>query len=161
MFTCTSYLTTVTDKSPCRCVDPLTLTLPGETWTEMSFPRNCSRLLGGPSSLPIPKTLKDYNHSFSLTDLWPETKGTTSTSHPRSVVSDRESSLTFSDCLTFFTVTVGAQIPGLKLIFFVVLSSSTCGCKRSALDTLGDHVNTCTTHSGVTTVKKTNDWVVE
>ena len=35
---------------------------------------------------------------------------------------------------------------------------STCGCKKFQLDTLGDHVMTCTTHSGT---KKTHYWAVE
>jgi hypothetical protein len=35
---------------------------------------------------------------------------------------------------------------------------STCGCRKFHLDTMGDHLCTCTTHSGV---KKTHDWVVE
>ena len=30
--------------------------------------------------------------------------------------------------------------------------------KKNALDALGDHVNTCTVHSGV---KKTHDWTIE
>ena len=35
---------------------------------------------------------------------------------------------------------------------------STCGCKKFAIDTLGDHVTTCTTHSGA---KKTHDRTVD
>ena len=35
---------------------------------------------------------------------------------------------------------------------------SVCGYKKFQLDTLCDHVNTCTTHSGV---KKTHDWTVD
>jgi hypothetical protein len=32
-----------------------------------------------------------------------------------------------------------------------------CGCKKFQLDALGDHLNTCTAHSGA---KKAHDWVV-
>jgi hypothetical protein len=35
---------------------------------------------------------------------------------------------------------------------------STCGCKKFQLDPLGDHLNTCTTHSGA---KKAHDWMVD
>ncbi len=35
---------------------------------------------------------------------------------------------------------------------------ATCGCRKFQLDPLGDHLNTCTTHSGV---KKTHDWTVD
>ncbi len=34
----------------------------------------------------------------------------------------------------------------------------TCGCKKFQLDPLGDHLNTCTIHSGT---KKTHDWMVD
>jgi hypothetical protein len=34
----------------------------------------------------------------------------------------------------------------------------TCGCRKFQLDPLGDHLNTCTTHSGV---KKAHDWMVD
>ena len=53
---------------------------------------------------------------------------------------------------TFFDMTVGSQIP------VVSLPPSICGCKFFALDDLGDHVSTCTTHSGA---KKAHDWAVE
>jgi hypothetical protein len=32
------------------------------------------------------------------------------------------------------------------------------GCKKFQLDSLGDHLNTCTSHSGA---KKTHDWMVD
>jgi hypothetical protein len=37
-------------------------------------------------------------------------------------------------------------------------SLATCGCRKFQLDPLGDHLNTCTTHSGG---KKTHDWMVD
>jgi hypothetical protein len=47
---------------------------------------------------------------------------------------------------------MGAQIPTLVEKTFV-----SCGCKKFKVDTLGDHLSTCTAHSGV---KKSHDWVV-
>ena len=35
---------------------------------------------------------------------------------------------------------------------------ATCGSKKFQLDPLGDHLNTCTTHSGT---KKAHDWTVD
>ena len=35
---------------------------------------------------------------------------------------------------------------------------ATCGCRKLQLDPLGDHLNTCTAHSGA---KKTHDWMVD
>ena len=35
---------------------------------------------------------------------------------------------------------------------------SVCGCKKFDIDALGDHVSTCTAHSGV---QKDHDWVVD
>jgi hypothetical protein len=37
-------------------------------------------------------------------------------------------------------------------------SFTTCGCRKFQLDPLGDHLNTCTAHSGA---KKTHDWMVD
>ena len=54
---------------------------------------------------------------------------------------------------TFFATCVGAQI-----LVLAELPLSACGCKKIALDVLGDHVSTCTDHSGV---KKAHDWAVE
>jgi hypothetical protein len=50
-------------------------------------------------------------------------------------------------------MTMGTQIP-------VILEKSlgVCGCRKFQIDVLGDHLCTCTTHSGV---KKAHDWVVE
>jgi hypothetical protein len=47
---------------------------------------------------------------------------------------------------------MGAQIPVIP-----EKSLETCGCRKFQLDPLGDHLNTCTTHSGA---KKTHDWRV-
>jgi hypothetical protein len=35
---------------------------------------------------------------------------------------------------------------------------TTCGCRKFQLDPLGDHLNTCTAHSGA---KKVHDWMVD
>jgi hypothetical protein len=54
---------------------------------------------------------------------------------------------------SFFATCVGAQIPNLA-----ELPLSACGCKKFTCDVLGDHVSTCTAHSGA---KKAHDWAVE
>jgi hypothetical protein len=56
-------------------------------------------------------------------------------------------------CQVFFASCVGATVPTLS-----ELPLSACGCKKFTIDTLGDHVTTCTTHSGA---KKSHDWVVD
>ena len=48
---------------------------------------------------------------------------------------------------------MGAQIPVMT-----EKPLADCGCRKFQVDTLGDHLCTCTTHSGV---KKTHDWVVD
>jgi hypothetical protein len=48
---------------------------------------------------------------------------------------------------------MGAQIPVIPEKPF-----ATCGCRKFQLEPLGDHLNTCTTHSGA---KKTHDWMVD
>ena len=53
----------------------------------------------------------------------------------------------------FFAACVGATIPALA-----ELPLSACGCKKFVIDALGDHVRTCTAHSGA---KKAHDWVVD
>ena len=53
----------------------------------------------------------------------------------------------------FLTSCVGATIPVLA-----ELPLSDCGCKKFAIDALGDHVSTCTAHSGA---KKAHDWAVD
>jgi hypothetical protein len=54
---------------------------------------------------------------------------------------------------TFFASCVGANIPALA-----ELPLSACGCKKFQLDALGDHLCTCTAHSGA---KKAHDWAVD
>ena len=54
---------------------------------------------------------------------------------------------------TFFAACVGAKIPALA-----ELPLSACGSKKFALDALGDHVSTCTAHSGA---KTAHDWAVK
>jgi hypothetical protein len=53
---------------------------------------------------------------------------------------------------TFFSTSMGAQVPVI-----VEKPLATCGCRKFQLDPLGDHLNTCTSHSGA---KKTHDWMV-
>ena len=53
----------------------------------------------------------------------------------------------------FFAACVGATIPALA-----ELPLSACGCKKFAIDALGDHVSTCIAHSGA---KKAHDWAVD
>ncbi len=45
---------------------------------------------------------------------------------------------------------MGVQIPVIA-----EKSLTTCGCRKFQLDPLGDHLNTCTAHSGA---KKAHDW---
>jgi hypothetical protein len=54
---------------------------------------------------------------------------------------------------TFFALYVGAQIPAIA-----ELPPLACGCNKFALDALGHHVSTCTTHSGA---KKAHDCAFE
>jgi hypothetical protein len=54
---------------------------------------------------------------------------------------------------TFFSTSLGAQIPVIAEKPF-----TTCGCWKFQLDPLGDHLNTCTAHSGA---KKAHDWTVD
>jgi hypothetical protein len=53
----------------------------------------------------------------------------------------------------FFSSFVGPNVPVL-----VELPLSASGSRKFQIDTLGDHLYTCTTHSGV---KKDHDWVVD
>jgi hypothetical protein len=48
---------------------------------------------------------------------------------------------------------MGIQIPVIPEKLF-----TTCGYRKFQLDPLGDHLYTCTTHSGA---KKTHDWMVD
>ena len=50
-------------------------------------------------------------------------------------------------------MTMGAQIPVIA-----EKSLAACGCRKFQIDALGDHLCTCTAHSGV---KKAHDWVVD
>jgi hypothetical protein len=52
----------------------------------------------------------------------------------------------------FFSTSMGAQIP-----LIVEKPLTVCGYRKFKIDTLGDHLFTCTAHSGA---KKTHDWVV-
>jgi hypothetical protein len=54
---------------------------------------------------------------------------------------------------TFFAMTMGAQIPVIA-----EKPLEACGCRKFQLDALGDHLCTCTAHSGA---KKAHDWVVD
>jgi hypothetical protein len=54
---------------------------------------------------------------------------------------------------TFFASCVGANIPALA-----ELPLSACGCKKFQIDAFGDHLCTCTAHSGA---KKAHDWAVD
>jgi hypothetical protein len=54
---------------------------------------------------------------------------------------------------TFFASCVGANIPALAELLL-----SVCGCRKFQLDPLGDHLCTCTTHSGA---KKAHYWEVD
>ncbi len=53
----------------------------------------------------------------------------------------------------FFATSMGAQIPVIAK-----KPLSACGCKKFQVDALGDHLCTCTAHSGV---KKAHDWAVD
>jgi hypothetical protein len=48
---------------------------------------------------------------------------------------------------------MGAHIPAIA-----EKPLATCGCRKFQLDPLGDHLNTCTAHSGA---KKAHDWMVD
>jgi hypothetical protein len=50
-------------------------------------------------------------------------------------------------------MTMCAQIP-----VFAEKPLAACGCRKFQLDTMGDHLCTCTAHTGV---KKVHDWVVD
>ncbi len=62
---------------------------------------------------------------------------------------------TWSDslCQTFFDMTMGVQIPVIDEKPLVA-----SGCRKFQLDAMGDHLCTCTSHSGA---KKAHDWVVD
>ncbi len=54
---------------------------------------------------------------------------------------------------TFFSTSIGAQIPVISQKPLV-----TCGYRKFQIDPLGDHISTCTVHSGA---QKANDWPVD
>ena len=62
---------------------------------------------------------------------------------------------TWSDSLwqTFFSTSMGAQIPVIT-----EKPLTACGCRKFQIDPLGDHLTTCTVHSGD---KKAHDWSVD
>jgi hypothetical protein len=53
---------------------------------------------------------------------------------------------------TFFSTSMGAQIP-----LIAEKPLAVCGCRKFKIDALGDHLCTCTAHSGA---KKAHDWSV-
>jgi len=58
---------------------------------------------------------------------------------------------------TFFSTSMGAQIPVIAEKPLAV-----CGCRRFKVDALGDHLCTCTSHSGDKKAHDClNDWVVD
>jgi hypothetical protein len=65
----------------------------------------------------------------------------------------RDESWSASLWQTFFSTSMGAQIP-------VILEKplAVCGCRKFGIDSLGDHLCTCTVHSGA---KKAHDWAVD
>jgi hypothetical protein len=65
----------------------------------------------------------------------------------------RDESWSASLWQTFFSTSMGAQIPVIAEKPLAV-----CGCRKFGIDALGDHLCTCTTHSGV---KKAHDWAVD
>jgi hypothetical protein len=65
----------------------------------------------------------------------------------------RDESWSASLCQTFFSTSMDAQIPAIA-----EKPLATCGCRKFQLDPLGDHLNTCTAHSGA---KKAHDWMVD
>jgi hypothetical protein len=65
----------------------------------------------------------------------------------------RDESWSASLSQTFVSTSMGAQIPAIA-----EKPLATCGCTKFQLDPLGDHLNTCTVHSGA---KKAHDWMVD
>ena len=65
----------------------------------------------------------------------------------------RDESWSASLWQTFFSMSMGAQIPVIAEKPLAV-----CGCRKFGIDALGDHLCTCTTHSDA---KKAHDWVVD
>ncbi len=65
----------------------------------------------------------------------------------------RDDAWSASLCQTFFAMTMGVQIP-----FITEKPLAACGCRKFQIDAMGDHLCTCTTHSGA---KKAHDWEVD
>jgi hypothetical protein len=65
----------------------------------------------------------------------------------------RDESWSASLCQTFFSTSMGVQIPVIAEKPLAV-----CGCRKFKIDVLGDHLCTCTAHSGA---KKAHDWAVD
>ncbi len=65
----------------------------------------------------------------------------------------RDESWSASLWQTFFSTSMGAQIPVITEQPLAV-----CGCRKFRVDTLDDHLCTCTVHTGA---KKAHDWVVD
>jgi hypothetical protein len=65
----------------------------------------------------------------------------------------RDESWSASLWQTFFSTSMGAQIPVIA-----EKPLAACGCSKFQIDALGDHLCTCTAHSGA---KKAHDWAVD
>jgi hypothetical protein len=65
----------------------------------------------------------------------------------------RDESWSASLWQTFFSTSMGAQIPVIAEKPLAV-----CGCRKFKIDALGDHLCTCSSHSGA---KKAHDWAVD
>ena len=65
----------------------------------------------------------------------------------------RDESWSASLWKTFFSTSMGTQIPVIE-----EKPLAACGCRKFQIDVLGDHLCTCTAHSGA---KKVHDWVVD
>jgi hypothetical protein len=55
-------------------------------------------------------------------------------------------------------MSMGAQLLVITEKPLATCGKFPCGCRKFQLDPLGDHLNTCTVHSGT---KKTHDWMVD
>jgi hypothetical protein len=66
----------------------------------------------------------------------------------------RDESWSVSLWQTFFSTSMGAQIPVIA-----EKPLATCGCRKFQLDPLGDHLNTCTAHSGAK--RHTTGWLIK
>ena len=58
---------------------------------------------------------------------------------------------------TFFCSTIGERVLVLVTLPTRSYPGATCGCSKFLLDSHGDHVGTCKSHSGAT---KSHDWMV-